>query len=150
VVTRHDPMSLTDAVIAALEDVGLLVGDGVSPDSGGWQGTPAESPFIPYVVVHPISGGIHVGTIDDPYVDTNSIYQLSAYGATRAQCERLVGLADAVMMGLRVELEGRRVAHIEHDMEGGAWREDALQPPVWRAVPRYRIHTTPATSTTTS
>ena len=82
----HTGRLTTDAIILVLQtDGGLAVGDGEKPDGAGWQGTPGQSVFEPYVVVYPIAGGQADGTVSSPDADADSIYQFSCVGATRAR-----------------------------------------------------------------
>lgn len=141
----HVARLLTDAIIANLTDHGLVVGDGERPKTGaGWAATPGQSAFRGYVVVHSLAGGITDGTIEDPDDDAFPIYQLSTYGTTRAQCELLSDTCRDVMLGVPITLDGRTVAQVRVDMLGGARRDDAIQPPIWQGVERYRIVSTPA------
>lgn len=140
--------ALTDSIIAALEADGLVVFDGEAPASAGWAGTPGQSSFVGYCVVHPILGGIVDGTIGDPYGMSEVLYQVSCYGATRGQCEQVTEQALAVVLAHRpTTIDGVSIRHVDDDMLGGARRVDDLQPPIWQAVPRFRFYTD---STTTS
>lgn len=140
----HQARPLTDAIVAALAVV-VATGDGEQPDGSGWQGTPGASSFVPYAVVHPIVGGgpADDNTIEDPHADSESLYQVSCYGATRQQCEFVSDKVFPVMVALRPVLTGRAVMFVEAEMEGGARRDDSIQPPIWMGAPRYRFSTTP-------
>lgn len=134
---------VTDALVGALVASGLLVGDGAEPDGAGWQGTPGQSAFAGYIVVHAISGGVSRGTIDDSHADPEFPIQLSCHGATRSQAQWLADAARPVVLAFRPTLTTAKVAHVEVDMEGGARRVDTIQPAQFQAVPRFRLYTTP-------
>lgn len=134
---------LTDAIVAVLEGTGLDVGDGEQPSSTGWSGAPGESAFIPYAVLHPISGGVASGPLDGPHDDSEFIFQVSCHGATRAQCQYVADAVDPVMLSFRPTLDGWKVAYVDLDMHGGARRVDTVQPAQFQGVPRYRFYVTP-------
>lgn len=148
-MSTHAARLVTDGVVAALEDAGLTVGDGEKPAGGGWVGTAGQSGFVPYVVVYPLAGGTVDGPIDGPAEDAYPLYQITAVGATRAQCEWAADTArDALLAGFL--LAGRRVAHVQVDMLGGTRRDDQNQPPLWYSPDRYSITTTPDANATGS
>jgi hypothetical protein len=149
-VSVHLGNDLSTAIVAALTSAGLLVGDGEAPTTGGWQGTPMASPFVPYVDVHPIPGGFSDGTISTPDSDAGALYQLIAVGATRAQAEAIGDDVRAAMVAFTfTPTNGRAVSLVRLEMLGGAMRDDsirgnAVQPSVWIVSDRYRIFTVPA------
>lgn len=137
--------SVTGAVIAALRAAGLQVGDGERPNDPaqpvGWQGAPGVSPFVGYVVVHPIAGGTVDGTLGEPNTDFAPLYQLSSYGANRAQAETIGDLARNAVLTAQMAVTGRVVVLVAIDLLGGCRRTDDVQPPVWQAVDRIRVLT---------
>jgi len=139
----HAARTTTDAVIEALTDADLVVGDGVKPDAGGWQGVPEQSDFVGYVTVHSLSGGVTRGPIEGINDDAEAPYQFSAVGHTRAQCEAMSDLAREAVLNASLTVDGKSVILVTVDMLGGARRDDIEQPPVWLAVDRYRVFTTP-------
>jgi len=137
---------LTDAIIGVLEATGVPIGDGIEPAGAGWQGAPGESDFVGYVVVHPISGGITDGTIDQPQADGRFVYQLSCHGASRRQCQALIDFTQPIMLDIDRNIladDGWSIMIVDVDMLGGATRMDAVQPPQWWGFPRYRFRMTP-------
>lgn len=135
---------VSDALVSELESTGAPIGDGEQPSGTGWQGTPGQSTFVGYIVVHCISGGISDGTLAAAHDDPQYIYQLSCHGATRAQAQLLADLSRPVMLGFRnVALDGIQVMHVDVEMEGGSRRVDTIQPAQYQAVPRYRVYATP-------
>lgn len=135
---------LTDAIVALLTAAALRVGDGEKPATGaGWAGTPGESVFHGYVVVHPITGGDIGGSLDDPDGDVWPTYQVSAYGATRAQCELAADTARAAMLAATITVPGRTVSRLRLDLLGGAMRFDQPPPPLWQNSDRFTAYTTP-------
>ena len=132
---------LTDDLIVALA-VSIATGDGEKPAAGGWQGTPGQSTFVPYCVVHPLTGGYTTGGIDDND-SAELLYQISCYGATRAQCQHAAETVHPIALGLRPTLTSHAVTWVDDDMLGGSRRDDLVQPPQWVAVPRYRFYVAP-------
>lgn len=147
----HKAAPLTDAIVAALEAEGLLVGDAIRPDGGGWwdttndvPGTPDVHPFVPYVDVWPVSGGVADGTLAKPYADAHPDYILRVFAANRAQCEFIQDVVWEAMLSLSVVLTGRQVQLVRPDVMPGVFRDDDVQPPVFFAPSRWRVWTTPA------
>lgn len=149
-VTPFKGSLFTAAIIGALEDDGLNVGDGVAPSTAGWQGEVANSVFAAYVVVHSMVGGFLDGSIDDPDDDGSMMYQVSAFGATREQCEWAADQARRVMLTSPLLVADHRVLRVRVDMLGGARRDDEAQPPLWISAERYRLLTTPDATATGS
>ena len=143
-MVTHSGRLLTNAIIENLQAEGLTVGDGERPATGaGWTGAAGQSDYQGYLVVHPLSGGRTDGPIGALDEDAFPLYQLTAWGATRAQCENIADLSRSVMLEVPIVVEGRYVAHVRIDMLGGARRNDQVQPPEWQGVERYRVTTTP-------
>lgn len=145
----HQGRLLTDAILAALAADDIIVGDNTKPPEDqavcGWDGTPGESDFIPYVVVWPLPGGVTSGTILHEHADAFPIYQITSIGATREQCE---WLADKVRVIAEQRSSwsppGRTVMQVRVDQFGGATPDHTAQPPVHMCPDRYRPITTPA------
>lgn len=137
----------TQALITYLATAtGRLVGSGVKPDGGGWQGAPGTSPFTPYLVVHSIAGGNLDGPIGDPHADSALVWQIDAYGATQQSAEITADAAQAALLvqGLPpLVIDGRTVTRVRLDVPGGGARQDPDQPAIWRRFDLYRISTTP-------
>lgn len=134
---------ISDALVSEVESLGVVVGDGEAPAGSGWQGPPGESTFVPYVVVHFISGGIADGPLVGGHDDPQYVVQLSCHGATRAQAQYLADVTRPTVLAFRPIIDGARVMHVAVDMEGGSRRVDTVQPAQYQAVPRYRIYATP-------
>lgn len=137
----------TDAVLAALEATTVLVGDAdPKPPGYGWQGTPGQSVFVPYMVLYPIPGGTFDGSIGDPNDDAQLLYQVTCVGSTRTQCEWVLDKALGALVGQSPVIAGRSLMRsIESDMAGGGVRrDDTVQPAVFISTPRFRLWTTPA------
>ena len=138
----HKGRVVTDAIVAALTAAGLRVGDGIEPAGAGWTGPAGQSTFNGYVVVHPLPGGDVDGTIAAAYADAAPLYQLSAYGASRAHSEAIADQAREALLPAVLTITGRAVAQVRLDMLGGSARVDGVQPPIWQAADRYEIQTT--------
>jgi len=137
-VTRALVKDHTDAIIAALEGFGLVVGDGKAP--ANFQRLLEDGDG--YVVVYSIPGGGTSGNLDDPNADAVLVYQVTCVGKRRDQAELL---ADQVSELLQTELDvpGRDIPSIKVNMHGGALRDDSVTPPVFQSSPRFRIMSTP-------
>lgn len=141
-MSEHRGGDLTATLITTL--AAFTVGDGEKPATGGWQGAPAASVFVPYVVVHPMPGGTADGTMSAPNTDVAADYQFTCVGATRAQAEEIADDVRAVLLPAALTMAGTRaVIHRRLDFLGGAIRDDTVQPAVWFVPDRYRIFTTP-------
>ena len=121
----------TDAVLTALEALGLEVGDAVAPNADP-----------PYVVVYPIPGGGSTGTLAAQHDDAILVYQVTCVGNSREQAEWLADKALELLQG-DLSVSGRRVCNVDLDMHGGVQRDDQVTPPIFSSMPRFRIITTP-------
>lgn len=135
--------AVTESIIAALDTAGLNVGDGEKPAGAGWQGAPGESNFKGYVVVHPVGGFDIDGTLDQPSDDVWPMHQLSAFGATRAQCEEVADDAREAMLTIPLTVSGRTLGRYRIDLVGVVTRTDDVQPPIYMSPDRYTVYTTP-------
>lgn len=141
--------TVTDAVIAALANAGLLVGDAEAPtalsgDRTGWKGAPGQSSFRQYVVVYPLPGGTVDGPMDDSWADGSYVYQLSCVGGDRSQAEWVADKSRVAMKALiGATVSGRKVAHVILDQLGGAVPERDSAPTIWYTPDRYRVIVTP-------
>jgi hypothetical protein len=142
----------TSAIVDALDgvlktfDAGAPDGDGQpGMDGWGWQGVPGQSKFKPYYIVYPLPGGLFDGTLGCPDDDASLIWQVTAVGGNRPQCEAAVDRCNATLIGQPLAIPGRFVSRVWADMAGGGVRrDDTVQPPVFIATPRYRIDSTPS------
>ncbi len=122
----------TDAVIARLQALGLTVGDAEAPVGAA----------PPYAVVYPIAGGQTGGVLAAPDDDAELVVQVTCVGTSRKQAEWLEDKAMGLLTSLSVT--GRSVPRVALDSFGGVFRDDAKSPPLYVAVPRFRIYSTPA------
>jgi hypothetical protein len=135
--------TLTDAILAVLDDAGLTVGDGMQPDGSGWQEPRGVASFVPYAVLHNI-GGRADGPIDDPSADALSTYQVTGVGATREQAEWVADTArQALLPPGAIESDDCTVQLVTVDRFGGCRRDDTVEPVVWMTSDRFDIQTTP-------
>lgn len=80
---------LTTLLIDRLRTAGLLIGDGVAPDAGGWNDDPnlPTSKFMPYLVVNPMAVADPNGPIGDTSSDFRVPYSVTSTGISRKQAE---------------------------------------------------------------
>lgn len=129
----------TDAVIAALEAAGLVVGDAEAP-------TDVDPREDPYVVVYPIAGRESFGTsrsgsLEEPFEDAELVYQVTCAGGSRKEVEWLADKVEVLLDGVTVA--GRRI-HVVPEMNPGVTRTSNETPPIFEATPRYRLMSTPS------
>lgn len=138
----------TDAVITALESAAagttLLVGDAQKPAAAGWQGSPGQSDFVPYIVVYPWGGFTfdgHLARADD---NATLEWQLTCVGQTREQCEAVQDVA-FTLIGNPLTVVDRFVPRVRLGSAGGGVRPDeTVQPTVWVATPQLAAWSTPS------
>lgn len=135
---------LTDAIADVLTDAGLLVGVGTKPADGGWQGSEGASPFTPYVVLSPVTGGYFDGPLGAPFVDARPDYIITSYGATVAQAQFVNDQVHVTLTSSVPTVTGMVVQLMVPDVEGGAHRDDDVTPPVYYSPSRWRVLMTPA------
>ena len=124
------------AVIACLEDAGLLVGQGAA------EGLP-----LPYVVAYPMPSGRQDGNMADPYCVEPYVVQVDCWGETVEQATWGADTARVALFAGITPPAGWSVMHIAEDVGGGVVRDDdTAGPPAWRAINRYRIWVTPSGS----
>ena len=149
-VPQLDPH--TAGIIAALEAAGIVTGDGADPldehgsPRAGWQGTPGQSPFLPYCVLYPPAAKVLDGSIGDPNADLSGTWQVTSIGPTPAAARYVSDQVRSVLVDAihTVTIEGRRVMSATEDVGGQPRRDDGVQPPLWYSPDRFRISTTPA------
>lgn len=127
---------------------GVLVDRSRKPQGAGWQGTPGQSRFVGYIVIHPLAGGTHDGPAGDPSADIRWLVQLTCVGATAAQADQVGDLAAELLMSSRtaIAVTGRRLAApITRESVGPARPDPTLgdSQTLFYATPIFRVWTTP-------
>lgn len=132
------------AVVEALEDEGLLVGDGETP--GGVQHDHAGRLLTAYVVAYPMPSGGTTGPLGDVHADEDFVVQVTGFGQSRQQAQLVSDAAKRRLMSGDIDIPGRTLAsQVDLDVATGASRDDDTKaPPLWLAHHRYRFRTTPA------
>jgi hypothetical protein len=114
----------------------LTVGDGTRPT--GWASAAG------YAVLYPL-GVPADGPVADAYADTQSEYQITAVGETRAQAQILADHARVLMLTGSLSIPGRALMQpVEWSESRGVDRDDDTSPPLFYAIDRYVIRTTPS------
>ena len=135
---------ITDAIVALLEGESLAVGRGKTPDGVGWQGDPGASSYVPFVNVHPLSGGVTDGTITDPDDDADTLYQLTCVGSTQEQAEWIGDQArNAMLQRGALTVPSRTINNVRVDMLGGARQDDSVEPVVFMTIDHFRVLSVP-------
>lgn len=122
----------TDAVIARLQALGLMVGDAEAP-----AGSPQK-----YAVVYPIAGGSSSGVLGAPDDNAELVVQVTCVGVSREQAEWVQDKAMGLLTGFSVT--GRKIARVDVENYGGVVRDDDKSPPLFYSFPRFRLYSTPA------
>jgi hypothetical protein len=80
---------LTTYLIGQLVADGLLIGDGIAPDAGGWNDDPNKptSTYVPYLVVNPMAVADPSGPLGDSSSDFRVPYSVMSSGISRKQVE---------------------------------------------------------------
>lgn len=126
------------AVIAALETIGKPVGFGIAPD-GALEGVRTRN-GPDYMVLYPINT-VRDGSLGDPWIDAELIYQITCVGRLAEGVRWLVDQIEPALLGVTVA--GRSVIQVIPE-DGGQVRPDFdVSPPVLIATPRYRLQTVP-------
>src|SRR4051794_3881922 len=102
------------AIVAAINDGGLLARSGAVPDGAGWQGDPGKSPFEIYAVVWPL-GPIFGGSLENPDEEVDALYQVSCWGNSVEAALHAFDLASAAIIGRQVTVPNRHTLRCRHD-----------------------------------
>lgn len=139
-----DTGAFTDALLAMLADGGVLVGDGVAPESGGWdKGQPQVSRFVPYATLGFSGGGVHI----DPIAplggeDWSLSFSLRSFGGSRKQVDWVAASARAIVVSVgaaRPLVGGFRVARVSWQSLGAVSRVDSVDPPYWQVYDAFSL-----------
>lgn len=116
----------TDALIAALTDADLSVGDGVRNSQPDGKGTTLPPPCV---VVYSMPSNLRQPTLDDWTAHQRLAYQLSCVGSTREQAEWVADECEATVIG------GFTVSNRSLDaiwpQRGRLMRDDATGDSLW-------------------
>jgi hypothetical protein len=133
----------TDAVQAALEAADLLVGRGVKPTGGGWQGEPGTATHIPYVVLFP-GPGMTDGDLCDSNEYLDYRVQATCVAATQEGAEAVADAVKATLAGQRLTVTGRSLYPFQILGDQPATRDDQVAPPVHYAIVQFACRSGPA------
>lgn len=137
----------TRAVVTLLRSSGHLVGEGEKPPGGGWQGTPGQSSFVPYMIVDPIPGGVTSGPAGEANADASFPWDVRCVAASQYVAEQLADIAVALICtGVGPQVPGRRLTQTPSlEMRGPARPDQSMGDgqTLFLASPRFRIYTSP-------
>jgi hypothetical protein len=127
----------TVGVIAALQAVGLTVGDAV----GALDTTATQK----WAVVYGGGVGLLDGTLRDERSDASPVIQVTSVGTTAEQSEWVADTVRRTLLARPVTLavSHRRVLSISVQASQPTRRDDDVHPPLFYGVDLYRISTTP-------
>lgn len=128
------------AVKAALETIGKPVGFAEAP-AGALEAFANDPPGPDYYVLYPINT-VRDGSLGDPFVDAELVYQITCVGRLAAGARWLVDQIEPALTGITV---ANRQVNLVIPEDGGQVRPDEdVEPSVFIATPRVRLVTTAA------
>ena len=137
-------MPHTDAVVAAIADIPMLVDRAKKPAGGGWQGSPGTTSFVRYAVVYP-SPGFPDGNISEPYEYLNYQAQINIFGASPTQAGDGADDVRAALIGQRLTVAGRSTYRVQAPPgQRPMIRDDSVSTPVYMAVVEIEFISQPA------
>lgn len=133
----------TDAVVAAIAAVPILVGRGRKPDGAGWQGNPGTSSYVRYAVVYAF-GPTPDGNVAEPleYLDYKA--QINVFGATEGQAEGGADDVRSALIGRRLAVTGRSTYPVQTPGGPPTRRDESVTPPTYMAVVEIAFRSQPA------
>jgi hypothetical protein len=135
-------MPHTDAVVAAISAIPMLVGRTIKPAGGGWTGTPGSSTYVRYAVVYP-SPGSPDGNLAEPYEYLDYSAQVNIFGATASQAEGAMDAVRSALIGQRLTVVGRATYPVQFVGGPPVIRDDSVTPAVFMAAVEIAFLTQP-------
>ncbi|MFG1963090.1 hypothetical protein [Nonomuraea sp. NPDC049028] len=134
----------TDAVVAAVAAIPMLVDRARQPAGSGWQATPGSSTFKRYAVVYP-SSGVPDGNEAEPLEYLDYTAQINVFGATETQAEDAADAVRAALIGRRLTVTGRSTYRVQTQPgQRQTFRDDSVPVPVYMAVVEILFRSQPA------
>lgn len=133
----------TDAVVAAVAAIPMLVGRATKPSNAGWQGNPGTSSYVRYAVVHP-SLGTPDGNVAEPLEYLNYSAQINVFGATETQAETAADAVRAALIGRRLTVASRSTYRVQTPGGPTVSKDESVAPPVYMAVVEIAFRSQPA------
>ncbi|MBN6054517.1 hypothetical protein JYK22_21425, partial [Nonomuraea sp. RK-328] len=133
----------TDAVVAAIAAIPMLVGRATKPAGAGWQGNPGTSTYVRYAVVYPSLGtpdGNEAGPLE--YLDYSA--QINVFGATEGQVEDAADDVRAALIGQRLAVSGRSTYRVQSPGGPPVVKDESVAPAVYMAVVEIEFRSQPA------
>jgi hypothetical protein len=140
-MSTYSPLDHTNAIIAAIEALGVTVGDG----GGDQDGSVQTDLTPPYAVVYAL-GSTFAGSMatDDLDSDAWPTTQVTFVGVGREQVQWLQNKVRVGLVGQRLTVANRALGIVRLHMELPAGRDTTVTPYLWWAVDQYRCYSTPA------
>lgn len=131
------------AILSVLNGTQITFGRGKQPEGTGWQDSPGLSVFVPYGILHPISGLLD-GPLGCPDDDLAGIWQVTSVGADQEQCEGVADTARTALLTQPIVIPGRFTGRMAVEVLIGARRDDSDVTEVWIATDQYRLASSPS------
>lgn len=140
-MSTYDPRTHTDAVIAAIQALGVTVGDG----GGDADGPMHKDLTLPYAVVYALPSGAFEGSMDTKSLDAyaSPTVQVTFCGEGRSQAQWLQKKVRDALVGSRLAVDGRHCDPIRLHTELAPGRDTTVTPYIWWAIDQYRYSSTP-------
>lgn len=126
---------LTTILVEAVRSDGILVGDGVAPDTGGWDDDPnvPTSRYLPYLMLNPMAVADPTGPLGDSSTDFRVPYSVMSSGISRKQVEFYSDKGRKVLVELErtvLSLTGGdwKIQQVRANSIGGVTRTDNTEP----------------------
>lgn len=126
---------LTTILVTRLQTAGLLIGDGVAPNTGGWNDDPnlPTSKFLPYLVINPMAVADPTGPVGDTSSDFRVPYSMTSTGISRKQVEVYSDkgrktLSEMERNTVTLGGSGWKIQQVRANSVGGVVRTDNTEP----------------------
>ncbi|MFI6296857.1 hypothetical protein ACIBEJ_35070 [Nonomuraea sp. NPDC050790] len=134
----------TDAVVSLLTAATVAVGRGKPPSTGGWQGPPGASNFVPYAVIYPFTGRDEATSLARTHDSLDFTFQLTCVGAVQDQVETLMDKVRAALIGITPSVASRTAFAIyQVPIDRPVTRDDAVAPPVHYGITQFHFRSDP-------
>jgi hypothetical protein len=146
--TIIDRSHLTDLLLEALEpdaddERNWLVGDHEKPPTGGWQGEPGHSDWLPYMILTATPSQPPTGDIATPGSDVWFGYAVTVVGRSRRGADKLSAASQERLSRVARQKtpDGRTISQVRVMRYGGT-EPLRIQPALYLVTNQFSIWTT--------